>query len=349
MTQNIASGHRHVQVITVFGGTGFIGRHVIKRLAAAGDIIRVAGRYPERAHFLQPSGSVGQIVPWPVNYTNPQSVTAALQGADVAINLVGILYESGFGSRRQTFDKIHVDIPEAIAKAANRTKIKHLVHVSAIGADPQAEAAYAHSKGKGEMALCRAFPKATILRPSVVFGAEDDFFNRFASLAWFSPVLPVLGCPFPCLTFPEKGDPRKLPIIDIYGPGGPRFQPVFVGDVADACQRVSENPKTAGSIYELGGPVIYHFYDLMRLLLKHINRRRFLAPVPLPIAKMMALVLEQFPRPLLTRDQVRLLENDTVVSEDVLTFSDLGITPMAAEAILPSYLSRYKPRHHEHG
>ncbi len=343
MTQNLSSGRRRARVVTVFGGTGFIGRYVIKRLAATGDIIRVAGRYPEDAGFLQPQGDVGQIVPWPVNYAKPKSVRAALRDADAAINLIGILYESGFGSRKQTFQNIHVGIPEMIAKAARRMKIKHLVHVSAIGADPQAASSYARSKGQGEAVLWRAFPQAIILRPSVVFGAEDRFFNRFAGLARLTPILPVLGCPFPQLTFHEKGSGFRLPTLNIYGSGGPRFQPVFVSDVADACQQVLRRPKAAGKIYELGGPKIYHFYDLMRLLLQHINRRRLLAPVPLPIAKIMAVVLERLPNPLLTRDQVRLLEHDTIVSKDALTLSDLGISPTAAEAILPSYLSRYKP------
>ena len=343
MTQNLSSGRHQVRVVTVFGGTGFIGRYVIKRLAAAGDIIRVAGRYPGDAHFLQPQGDVGQIVPWPVNYAKPKSVTAALQEADAAINLTGILYESGFGSRKQTFQNIHVGIPEMIAKAAQRMKIKRLVHVSAIGANPHAESSYARSKGQGEAVLYRAFPQAVILRPSVVFGAEDRFFNRFAGLARFTPILPVLGCSFPQLNFHKKAGSLSRPTFNIYGSGGPRFQPVFVGDVADACQRVLDYPKTAGNIYELGGPTIYHFHDLMRLLLRQINRRRFLLPVPLPIAKMMALVFERLPDPLLTRDQVRLLKHDTVVSENALTFSDLGLTPAAAEAILPDYLSRYKP------
>jgi uncharacterized protein YbjT (DUF2867 family) len=303
------------RVITIFGGSGFIGRHVVRRLAKQGWIIRVAVRDPERAKFLRPLGDVGQITPLAVPLQDAAAVAAAVSGADAVINAVGVLYERG----RQSFEAVHVNGPQAVAAAAAAAGVGTLVHVSAIGADTEAAADYARSKGYGERLVREAFEAAVICRPSLVIGPEDDFFNRFALYARLSPVLPLIGG------------------------GDTRFQPVYVGDVADAIVRALGDPGTRGETYELGGPSIYSFAELMELLLSEIGRRRMLVPVPFWMADIQATVLELLPVPPLTRDQVRLLRHDNVVAEGARTLGDLGLTPTAIEVILPTYLARHRP------
>lgn len=300
------------RVVTVFGGSGFIGRHVVRQLAGDGWIVRVLVRNPERAAFLKMYGEPGQIVPMYGDVADAASVAGAITDSSAVINLVGILYEKG----RRTFQRIHVEGAANVAKASADAVVDRLVHMSAIGADPASPAEYGRTKAAGERAVRAAFPQATIIRPSVVFGPEDDFFNRFASLARFSPALPVFKT---------------------------RFQPVYVGDVADAFVAVLRDPVTAGKVYELGGPRVIAFRELMQIMLREIGRKRALVPLPLSIARLEAFFLEMLPVPPLTRDQVKLLGRDNIVDPGALSFKDLGIQPTGVEAVLPTYLSRFRP------
>jgi NADH dehydrogenase len=308
-------GKMAYSVVTVFGGAGFLGRSVVSSLARQGAHVRVACRRPDEALRCKPMGDVGQVAPVAANIRDDASVAAAVDGADAVINLVGILYERG----RQGFDAVHRDGAGRIARAAASAGVDQLVHISAIGADPQAASDYARSKGDGEQAVKAAFDKAVILRPSILFGPDDEFFNRFAAMARVSPVLPLIGG------------------------GRTRFQPAFISDVAEAVVSALTKPDTAGRTYELGGPEIYSFRQLLELLLTVIDRKRLLVPVPFWAAMAKAFFLELYPVPLLTRDQVRLLRRDNVVTEGVAGFADLGISPTAPEVILPTYLSRFRP------
>jgi len=325
------------RLITIFGGSGFIGRHLVSRLAKTGARIRVAVRDTEAASFLKIVGDVGQVVPWPADINDPNQVAAAVKGADQVVNLVGILFERG----RRTFEKVHVEGAKNVAAAANAAGVKRLVHMSAIGADAGSPAVYGRTKAAGEAAVREAFPEATIVRPSVVFGPEDNFFNLFAGLTRLMPFLPVFGCPvLPKIKlFPDGG----LVDVDLYGDGGTRLQPVFVGDVAQAIVNILKSDRHAGKIFELGGPKQYSFKEVMELLLAETGRKRFLAPLPFAVARFEAWFLEFWPKPLLTRDQVNLLQRDNVVSGNEAGFSELGIKPVIAEAILPTYLHRFRP------
>ncbi len=238
--------------ITVFGGTGFLGRHAIRALAKAGHRIRVAVRYPNAGFFLRPMGTVGQIVLLRCNVREAEEVAAAVAEADAVVNLTGILSPSG----EQSFEAVHVEAAETIAKAAKAAGVRTMVHVSAIGADKDAASVYASSKGEGEERVRAAFPKAAIVRPSLGFGPEDDFFNRFAALARILPALPLIGG------------------------GHTRFQPVFVGDVAAAIARLAREPALGGRAYELGGPAVYTFKELMQIVLRETGRQRLLVPCP---------------------------------------------------------------------
>ena len=306
-------------LVTVFGGSGFLGRHLVQRLAARGTRVTVAVRNPESALFLKPMGDVGQITPVGADVRDGPAVAAAVQGADWVVNLVGVLYET----RRQSFSAIHAQGAERIAKAAKAAGAKRLVHVSAIGANRHSSAAYARSKAAGEAAVAAAYPAATILRPSIIFGPEDDFFNRFAAMARVSVALPL------------------------FGGGETRFQPVYVGDVAAAVMRSLTGEGTAGTTYELGGPRVYSFRQLMELILAEIGRKRILLPLPFFVADAMGAVLQSLPLPFgmappLTGDQAKLLRCDNVVSGDAPGLADLGIAPTACEIILPTYLDRFR-------
>lgn len=318
------------RLVTVFGGTGFIGRHLVRRLAAGGARVRVAVRHPGEAAPLRPMGDVGQIAAVQASVTHEGSVRAAVVDADVVVNLVGILYKSG----RMTFDAVHRQGAGNVARAASDAGVRRLVHMSALGADPQSRSKYAASKAAGEEAVRAAFPGAAIVRPSVVFGPEDGFFNLFASLAQFSPILPVFGC-----SRPRLRDGR----LDLCGDGGVKFQPVYVGDVADAIVTCIENPACGGKTYELGGPAVYSFQEIMAMILRETGRKRLLVPVPYWVAWLQASFLQLLPRPLLTTDQVKLLKRDNVVSGELPTLADLGIEATGAEAIIPTYLDRYRP------
>ena len=304
-------------LVTVFGGSGFLGRHVVRALAKLGYRVRVAVRRPELAGFLQPLGRVGQIHAVQANVRHPSSVEAAARGADVVINLVGILFERG----RQKFDAVQSSGAETVARAAAAVGAR-MIHVSAIGADERAASQYARSKADGEKRVLSAAPSAVILRPSVLFGPEDDFFNKFAAIARFSPFLPLVGG------------------------GHTRFQPVFAGDVASAIVAAIDDRAREGQVYELGGPEVRSFKELMQFMLTTIQRRRLLVPIPFAIAKFQAGVLQLLPKPLLTPDQVELLRGDAIVSEEAKregrTLEALGIEPLAMAAIVPSYLWRFR-------
>lgn len=302
------------QLVTVFGGSGFLGRNIVRALAKAGWRIRVAVRRPNAAYFLPPMGQVGQIQMVKCDVREDAAVAEAIAGAQAAVNLVGILAQRG----QQRYAAIHIDAAERIARLAKEAKVARLIHVSALGADAKAPARYFKSKAEGEARVRAAFPKATILRPSIVFGPDDNFFNRFAALARFLPVLPL------------------------FGGGRTRFQPVFVGDVAEAVVRVLDDAKTAGKTYELGGPEVMTFKQVMQLVLKETGRRRLLLPLPFFFGRIQGAVLQFLPFKLLTLDQVRMLQTDTVVGEGALGLKELGITPTAAEAILPAYLWRFR-------
>ncbi len=304
-------------LVTVFGGSGFLGRHVVRALAQQQYRIRVAVRRPELCGHLRPMGRVGQIHAVQANLRYPDSVAAAVRDADVVINLVGILFERG----RQRFDAVHAKGAEAVALAAKGVGAS-LVHVSAIGANENSPSSYAQSKAEGEKLVLAAVPAATIVRPSIVFGPEDDFFNRFAALARLAPALPLPGG------------------------GHTRFQPVFVGDVAEAIAKAVDGGTKPGAVYELGGPNVRTFKELMEFTLATIQRRRLLVPLPFGLMKLKAAVLQFAPKPLITPDQVELLKNDNVVSDaarhDGRTLESLGIIPESMEAIVPSYLWRFR-------
>jgi uncharacterized protein YbjT (DUF2867 family) len=304
-------------LVTVFGGSGFLGRHVVRALAKLGYRIRVAVRRPELAGFLQPLGQVGQIHAVQANVRHAASVEAAARDADVVINLVGILFERG----RQKFDAVQAVGAEAVARAAAAFGAR-MVHVSAIGADEHGASHYARSKAVGERLVLAAVPSAVILRPSVLFGPEDDFFNKFAAIARFSPALPLIGG------------------------GHTRFQPVFAGDVASAVVAAIEERAKDGEVYELGGPEVRSFKQLMQFMLATIERQRLLVPIPFALAKFQAGILQLLPKPLLTPDQVELLRGDVTVSEEAKregrTLEALGIDPIAMATIVPSYLWRFR-------
>jgi NADH dehydrogenase len=306
------------KLVTVFGGSGFIGRHVVRALAKRGYLIRVATRRPELAGHVQPLGNVGQIQPVQANLRVRWSVDRVVEGAAHVINLVGILYPSG----AQTFEAVQQEGAKSVAEAAKAVGAK-LTHGSAIGADAKSRSAYARTKAAGEKAVLETVEDAVIFRPSIVFGPEDQFFNRFADMSRYSLVLPLIGG------------------------GKTKFQPVFVGDVAEAIARSVDGDVNGGGIYELGGPNVLSFRQCMEQMLEVIDRKRFLAPVPWWAAEMQGAVLGMLPKPPLTRDQVTLLRTDNVVSAEAeragRTFAGLGIHPQSTAAILPSYLWRYRP------
>ncbi|MDE3811778.1 complex I NDUFA9 subunit family protein [Sinorhizobium meliloti] len=307
-------------LVTIFGGSGFVGRHVVRALAKRGYRIRVAVRRPDLAGHLQPLGNVGQISFVQANLRYRRSVDCAVDGADHVINCVGVLFESG----RNTFEAVQDFGARAVAEAARATGAT-LTHISAIGADANSESSYARTKGRAEAAILETLPAAVILRPSIIFGPEDGFFNKFAEMARFSPVLPLIGG------------------------GNTRFQPVYVTDVAEAVARSVDGKLTGGTIYELGGPQVLSFRECLDFMLKTIDRKRSFVSLPFGIASLMGSVasLVPFITPPLTADQVVLLKSDNVVSAKAeaegRTLAGIGIEPTMLESILPTYLVRYRP------
>ncbi|KQT84029.1 complex I NDUFA9 subunit family protein [Aurantimonas sp. Leaf443] len=304
--------------VVIFGGSGFLGRYVVRALAKRGHRIRVACRRPDLAYHLQTAGNMGQVMPIQANLRHRWSVDRAVEGAHHVVNLVGVLAESG----RQSFEALQSAGARAVAEAA-RSVDASLTQVSAIGADEASPSAYARSKARGERAALETVPQARILRPSIVFGAEDQFFNRFADMARFSPVLPLLGG------------------------GTTRFQPVYVGDVAEAVADCVDARVAGGRIYELGGPEVLTFREMMELMLAEIERKRGFVTLPFGLAARMAEVMKYLPGAPLTPDQVVQLQRDNVVSESAIaekrTFEAFGIEPRTLAAILPTYLVRFRP------
>jgi NADH dehydrogenase len=303
------------RLVTVFGGTGFLGRHTVRALAKAGWRIKVAARRPARGFFLRPLGQVGQIDFVKCDISDAESVAAAIAGCDAVVNLCGILFQRG-----QTFEDVQADGPANVGAAAAKADVKALVHVSAIGADSESASEYAVTKAEGEARLREAFPAATILRPSIIFGPEDAFFNKFAEMARFLPALPLIGG------------------------GKTLFQPVFVGDVAAAIVTALDSDATRARTYELGGPTIYSFRQILQLILAETGRSRILLPMPFALAAIKAFFLQFLPNPPLTPDQVKLLRHDNIVAPGALGLADLGITPTTVEAEIPAYLWRYRPK-----
>ena len=302
----------HPPTVTIFGGSGFIGRYVVALLAKQGYRIRVAVRDRAAAGFLQPLGEVGQILPLYAPVQSEQAVREVTAGATYVINLVAVLADS----RQQSFASLHARAPETIAQAAKAEGVAALVHVSALGADLNSVSAYARTKAEGEHRLLRAYRNATILRPSVVFGVEDQFLNRFARIARLLPVMPLLGS------------------------GQARLQPLFVEDVAQAIVNSLQRPEAAGRVYELAGPNIYRWQELMRFIVEATGLRRALLPIPMPLLKLQAGLLERLPGQILTRDQLRLVEMDNIASGTLPGLADLGITASPMEAIARAYLAR---------
>jgi NADH dehydrogenase len=300
-------------VATVFGGSGFIGRYVVKRLAAAGYVVRVAVRDPEAALFLKTMGAVGQIVPLFADIRHDPTVERAVDGAELVVNLVGILAES----RRGDFARIHAEGAGRIARLSTAAGVGALVQMSAIGADSTSASSYASTKAQGEQAVQSAYPETVILRPSVVFGPEDAFYNRFGWLAQVSPIMPVIS-------------------------GDTKLQPVYVGDVADAVMAALRLPPSAPRVYELGGPDIWTFRDILVWILHQTDHRRRLFEVPAGLARLQASVLEKLPGKLLTTDQLRQLSRDNVVSPGMPGLAELGVVPTPVELVVPGYLDCYR-------
>lgn len=309
------------KLVTIYGGSGFVGRYIARRMAKEGWRVRVAVRRPNEALFVKPYGVVGQVEPVACNIRDDASVRAAMRGADAVVNCVGILNRSG----KNSFEAVQAEGAGRIARIASEEGVARLVHLSAIGADADSPSVYQQTKAAGEKAVLAAFPGAVILRPSIIFGNEDGFFNRFAAMTRFGPVLPVVGA-------------------------GTRFQPVYVDDVAQAAVK-GIKAEAAPGIYELGGPDVATFRDLMRQMLQVIRRRRLIVNVPFFAASIMggvfdllqAVTLGLFHNGLITRDQVRNLKADNVVSPGAKGLADLGITPTAMGPVLPEYLWRYRP------
>ena len=306
-------------LVTVFGGSGFLGRHVVRALLKRGWRVRAAVRRPDLAGHLQPLGMVGWVQPVQANLRYRWTVDRAVHGADAVVNLVAIMAQSG----RQRFEAVNVFGARAIAEATRAAGIGRLVHVSAIGADKDSPSDYARTKAVGEAAVFETVPQAVVMRPSIMFGPEDNFFNRFAAMA------------------------RVLPALPLIGGGHTRFQPAFVGDVARAIADAVEGKVKQGTVYELGGPEVKTFRECLELILRETDRKRLLVPLPFALASFAAHILQLLPKPLLTVDQVRLLKVDNVVSEAAVRegrdFAGLGIDPTSLAAILPSYLARFRP------
>lgn len=307
-------------VVTVFGGSGFVGAHVVRALAKRGWRVRVAVRRPALAGNLRPMGAVGQIQLLRCDVRSAAAVEAALEGATAVVNLVGVLHQTPGGS----FQAMHVEASRTIAEAAAARGIRDLVQVSAVGADPDSRSKYARTKGDAEAAVRRAVPTSVVVRPSIVFGPEDDFFNRFAALAGIAPALPLPGG------------------------GKTRFQPVFVGDVAEAVARTLGSASARGQTFELGGPAVYTFRELMQIVMRETGRRRPLIPLPWSVAGLIGLVgdlqsaILPFIAPPLTSDQVLLLRSDNVCAPKSKGLDDLGVQPAAVEAVVPTYLWRFR-------
>ena len=298
--------------ITVFGGTGFLGRQIVRRLADDGADVRVAVRHPERASFLAKAGKAGQITTVYADVSNDASVGPAVNGAEAVVNTVGHYVERG----NATFEAIHGQGAMHVARASATAGIRRLVHISGIGAEPASESPYARARAVGERLVREAFPGATILRPSVMFGPEDEFFNQLAALV------------------------RVMPVLPLFGSGAVKLQPVYVGDVAEAVAKALATEAAKDKIYELGGPRVYTYKALLQLLLKQLGRKRPLMPFPYFAWELLAALMAPLPNRPISRDQVVLMKRDNVVSPNALSLADLGVVPTPVEGILASYLGK---------
>lgn len=305
-----------VDVVTIFGGTGFIGRQFIRRLAQTGATVRVVTRRASRVLPLRPMGEVGQIVALEWDGKDLSALEGLVRDVDCVVNLIGILAERNAGD----FQRLQVELPGAIAAASKQQGVKRLVQISAIGADEHSKSLYARSKADGERAVLEAFPSAVVIRPSIVFGPGDGFFVLFANMSRFAPALPLIAG------------------------GKTRFQPVYVGDVAEAMLHAANGAAADAATYELGGPKVYTFAELLRYILKVTKRRRLLVPLPMAIARVQARFAELLPDPPLTRDQLLLLERDNVVADGALGLADLAIKATPLELVVPQYLRPYSTR-----
>ena len=297
--------------VTVFGGSGFLGRQIVKSLAAEETSVRVAVRHPERASFIERLGRDGQIELVHANVWDESTVARAVKQSASVINTVGHYVEKGTA----TFDVVHGQGALHVARQARDSGVGRLIHISGLGADPRSDSPYVRARGIGEDLVKGAFEDVTILRPSVIFGPDDSFFNTLAGMA------------------------RRTPVLPLFGMGRTNLQPVFVGDVAEACVRVLADPATQGKAYELGGPRVYTYKALLQLVLNQVDRRRVLVPVPFFVWDMLAAIMAIFPNPPLTRDQVKLMKQDNVIEGNELTLEDLGISPVSVEEILSTYIS----------
>ena len=303
------------KTVTLIGGSGFIGRALVEKLARAGARILVLGRNAERVKRMKPLGAVGQITALSGDATDEATLRAAITPADIVINLVGILSPSG----RHNFELMHASLPAQIGQIASETGVSQLIHFSALGADMKSNSVYSRTKAEGERALLRQFKTAVILRPSVVFGPGDSFFNRFGQMAMIAPALPLIG-----------GGTNKM-------------QPVFVGDVADAVMTILDPNFSGDQFFELGGPKVYTFKELMELTLKAVARKRLLLPVPFAVMSLPAFFAGFLPSPPVTLDQLTLLKTDNICSAKASGFAELGIDPRAAEMIVGEYLAPFRP------
>ena len=302
------------KIATIFGASGFIGRHLIRSLTEKDFRIIAATRSPYLYGYLKPLGNPGQIDLEKVNLFEEENLRTLIKNSDVVINLVGILYEN----KKQKFEDIHVKFPSLLTKLCNEQNIKKLVHISALGINETANSQYMQSKLKGEKNILNNFNRSVILRPSIIFGPEDKFFNQFATLAEFFPALPLIGGG---LTY---------------------FQPIYVGDVVKSIVTILEKEEINKNIYELGGPQTFTFKELMEILLKQIKKKRFLVPIPFSFAKFQAKILQLLPKPLLTTDQVEMLKYDNIVTNKYPTLKDLKISPKTLESVLPDYIWRFR-------
>jgi len=302
------------KVATIFGASGFIGRNLIRRLTEKDFRIVAATRSPYLHGYLKPLGNPGQIDLEKVNLFDEENLRTLIKNSDVVINLIGILYET----RKQKFENIHVNFPDLLSKICSDLKIEKFIHISALGIDENINSKYMQSKLMGEKKILNNFNNSTILRPSIVYGDGDNFFNQFASLAEFLPALPLIGG------------------------GQTKFQPIHVSDLCKAIVAILNKEEIDQSIYELGGSQVYTFKEMMEILLKQIKKKRFLIPIPFSIAKFQAKILQLFPKPLLTTDQVEMLKYDNVVSNNYPTLKDLEINPKSIESVLPSYIWRFR-------
>ena len=300
--------------VTILGASGFLGRYMVKHLAEAGAVIAAVGRHATSAGYLRPMGDVGQVAPIDANLLDDRALDAVVAGADTVVNAVGILFQRG----RQKFEALHARLPVRVAAAAQRAGVKQILHVSALAADPQSTSIYARTKAAGEAELRASFPSAIIFRPSLVFGPEDDFFNRFGAYARYLPALPLIGG------------------------GKTRFQPVYVGDIGQATLAALTREDAQGKTFELAGPKSYSFRELMELTLRETGRKRALVSIPFGLAEFEAVFLQFLPKPPLTPDQVRLLEYQSVPAGNLPGLADLGVTPTALELVLPTYLDRFR-------